>query len=101
MRGFRSGSDVRLSISTLGHRDVDPQAGADSSDDALTHENFDGAKHYEGFSANLGNDLTGGKGTSANPGQVARYQFPRLSKLCSPSRAASAPAREMRCRTMS
>ncbi|WP_077965868.1 hypothetical protein [Ensifer adhaerens] len=37
------------------------------STDTLTHENFDGAKQYEGFNANLGIDLTGGKGTSANP----------------------------------
>ncbi|MFB4374711.1 hemagglutinin repeat-containing protein [Agrobacterium sp. CR_3] len=33
----------------------------------LTHENFEGQKQYEGFSANLGLDLTGGKGTDANP----------------------------------
>lgn len=33
----------------------------------LTHENFEGQKLYEGFSANLGLDLTGGKGSTANP----------------------------------
>lgn len=33
----------------------------------LTHENFEGQKQYEGFSANLGLDLTGGKGTDVNP----------------------------------
>ncbi len=37
------------------------------STETLTHENFDGAKKHEGFNANLGIDLTGGKGTSANP----------------------------------
>ncbi len=33
----------------------------------LTHENFEGEKRYEGVSASLGIDLTGGSGTSANP----------------------------------
>ncbi|WP_107675999.1 hemagglutinin repeat-containing protein [Agrobacterium sp. LAD9] len=33
----------------------------------LTHENFEGEKRYEGVSASVGIDLTGGSGTSANP----------------------------------
>ncbi|WP_434159391.1 hemagglutinin repeat-containing protein [Sinorhizobium meliloti] len=37
------------------------------STETLTHENFEGEKQYEGVSATLGLDLTGGKGTSADP----------------------------------
>ncbi|WP_262528621.1 hemagglutinin repeat-containing protein [Agrobacterium tumefaciens] len=33
----------------------------------LTHRDFEGQKGYEGFSVALGIDLTGGKGTDANP----------------------------------
>ncbi|MDR6634241.1 hypothetical protein J2X72_003051 [Phyllobacterium sp. 1468] len=33
----------------------------------LTHKDFEGKKAYEGFNADLGIDLTGGKGTDASP----------------------------------
>lgn len=66
-------SDGKLDVTVGGNthlgagKIVSESGDLELSTDTLTHENFEGQKEYEGVSANLGLDLTGGAGTDANP----------------------------------
>ncbi|WP_420895292.1 hemagglutinin repeat-containing protein [Sinorhizobium meliloti] len=69
--GLVSGGSMDVTVggdTHLGAARIVSETGALTLDTGtLTHENFEGEKQYEGVSATLGLDLTGGKGTSAEP----------------------------------